>query len=658
MKTSTKLQCILACLAGSLAVLQAEEPTVWIEGHGDLAINRINNEWRFGVITDAFPAKEFAPDQVLIRLSDNARLEIPDLPNFGFLGTPGDPIWIAPQSQSAGVPYLGLSSEATPGGTFANNRFDVLLTSLTGPGGFIMWTTGGTGNPTVHLDSRDGFSVADRFDLPSGGHNHMNWGFTEPGTYHLGLTARGTLTGTSQSTSSEEEIYVFEVGVLKSGEVDIEVAYENGELEFHAHDETTDTEFAPAHVALHAGPAAWQAVPANPAYAFLGRRDSTLLVFPQEENPDVLFLGLAAGEVPAGTFVDDTLQVQLTGFSGPGDFFYYEVDAFGAPTVRFNTTDGIGAADAVTLLAGSHAHRNWAFTAPGVYRVTLTVSGQLTGGGTVTSEPTTFLFEAFAPALFDRGEVDLEIVFEEGAFELEVLDEAADAEYGPGEVVLVVRGAAATTVPGDPAFSFLGSPGATIHALPQTETEGLLFPGIAADEIAPGLFVDESVQFRLVSVDGPGNVSLHSSDAFGSPTVHWNSADGLTAADAFDTAVGSHSHSHWTFSTPGVYRLGLKAAGTLVAGNQAVESEVHTFTFLVETPAAIELGATRIAGNQLRLGWDTEPGATYRIRSRGSIIDGAWTDEGDPIIGDGAPMTRDLPIDADPLKIFQVIEVP
>src|SRR5690606_11513151 len=128
------------------------------------------------------------------------------------------------------------------------------------------------------------------------------------------------------------------------------------------------------------------------------------------------------------------------------------------------------------------------------------------------------------------------------------------------------------------------------YILPQDETEGLLFPGIAADEIAPGEFVGETVNLQLASLDGPGQLALYETDAFGAPTVFWNSADGLTTADVFPAAVGSHSHLNWAFTAPGVYRVGLKATGTLVAGNQPVESGVVTFSFEIKAPVIFAEG--------------------------------------------------------------------
>lgn len=576
---------LLAAALGAAAYpLAAAEKYVWSDGHGDLAVNYVTGEWRWQVEDNRDPA------DVLITLRDNSRTAIPVNPVFNFLGVAGEPIWIIPAGQTLGIPFLGINAQLTSSGTFVNDRFDLHLTSISAPGDFVMWTIGGTGTPTVQMNSRDGLAFDDKAEVPAGGHFHQNWGFTTPGTYRLGFTATGTPVGQPDPTVSEEEVYTFEVGVLKDGEVDLEVAFEGGALEFHLHDETTDTEFDPAHVALQAGPATWQTVPENPAFGFLGTPGDHLYVLPQEERAGVLYLGLAAAEVAPGAFVGDTVNVRLTAVAGPGSVFYYGVDAFGAPTVHFNSGDGLTAADAVPVPAGAHAHRNWAFSAPGVYRVTLEASGELTGGGTVTSEPETFLFEVLPPQFLHRGEIDLEIAFEAGAFGLELLDESAGRGYGAHEAVLVGRPPARARVPADPAFAFLGNSGATVYVLPQDERANLLFLGLAADEIAPGLFTGESVNLQLASLDGPGQLALYSTDAFGTPTVYWNSANGLSAADVFPAAVGSHSHVNWAFTAPGVYRVGLKAAGTLVAGSQPIESAVVTFSFEIRAPVQFDEG--------------------------------------------------------------------
>ena len=83
--------------------------------------------------------------------------------------------------------------------------------------------------------------------------------------------------------------------------------------------------------------------------------------------------------------------------------------------------------------------------------------------------------------------------------------------------------------------------------LPQDEREGVLYLGIAGDEIPAGAFNNEAVDLNLVAVNGPGNVFLYATDAFGSPTKYYDSADGIGSEDVFPVSVGGHAHQTGRF---------------------------------------------------------------------------------------------------------------
>lgn len=200
--------------------------------------------------------------------------------------------------------------------------------------------------------------------------------------------------------------------ILRSGHMDLGVVYEAGQLHLHlhAHDPEPDgTEYGPVEAVVEAGLAAQTTVPANPLFSFLGAPGDTVYILPTIENPALPFLGLAAEEIAPGLFVGNVLTLTLTGATGPGEFALFTVDAFGNPTVHMNTRDGVDANDKTTLLAGSHGHANWAFSAPGDYDLTFVASGTLEGGGPVSSEPGTFRFtvvpEPRTAALFVLGTV-------------------------------------------------------------------------------------------------------------------------------------------------------------------------------------------------------------------------------------------------------------
>ena len=154
--------------------------------------------------------------------------------------------------------------------------------------------------------------------------------------------------------------------------------------------------------------------------------------------------------------------------------------------------------------------------------------------------------------------------------------------YSPSDVLLLVESKAAKRIPSDPAFGFLGQPGELFYELPQHEEEGLLFLGIATDELGTGIFVGDQVQMNLTSVDGPGHVYLYATDTFGSPVVMFNSADGISEADKFVTKAGAHAHQSMAFSEPGTYRVGFNFSGKLAANGLNISSQEYELLFEVK----------------------------------------------------------------------------
>lgn len=188
---------------------------------------------------------------------------------------------------------------------------------------------------------------------------------------------------------------------------------------------------------------------------------------------------------------------------------------------------------------------------------------------------------AVSQVVIDQGHVDaFGLAYENGVLNLHVHDGANDAEYDPSEVQLVAKPAAKTTVPDDPAYAFLGAPGDSIWVLPQVQNPDLLFAGIAAEEIAPGLFTDDTLTIDVVGVRGPADFSIFTQDAFGAPTVRVDSGDGLP--DRTTTRAGGHEHVNWGFEAAGTYKVWVRAKGTLAATGKTVYSPIETYTFKVQ----------------------------------------------------------------------------
>lgn len=181
--------------------------------------------------------------------------------------------------------------------------------------------------------------------------------------------------------------------ILDEGHTDIGINYEGGAWDLHIHDEENDVEYEPDEAILQVNAEAETVISSDPDFAFMGSAGNPVWILPQNaEVEGLLFLGFGAEELASGIFVSDEISLTLTSYSGTGDFFLYQEDAFGDPTVFMNTADGLSSGDTITAIAGGHTHYYFAFTNPGTYELTFTASGELTGGGT-TSDFATYTVE-------------------------------------------------------------------------------------------------------------------------------------------------------------------------------------------------------------------------------------------------------------------------
>ena len=78
-------------------------------------------------------------------------------------------------------------------------------------------------------------------------------------------------------------------------------------------------------------------------------------------------------------------------------------------------------------------------------------------------------------------------------------------EADPSEVIfqLFDNEHSKVAVPDDPAFSFLGPVGAPMWVAPETQVEGLVWPGWNTESLPGGLFTDNAVDLHLREVHGP-----------------------------------------------------------------------------------------------------------------------------------------------------------
>ncbi len=164
------------------------------------------------------------------------------------------------------------------------------------------------------------------------------------------------------------------------------------------------------------------------------------------------------------------------------------------------------------------------------------------------------------------------------------------------EVILVAAESSQITLPAGTPF---GNEGEAIWILPQSQDPNLLYLGFSAERIPFGIFA-RPFNFRLKSVEGPGQFFAWQAAEFGALNVKMNTRDGVGEADKTTPIIGSHEHFNWGFTTSGVYRVTFQVDGQRVGESTNLVSEPATFVFHVlplptnAPPTAIELRDPRL----------------------------------------------------------------
>ncbi len=175
---------------------------------------------RLDLILGYDPGQRVTNTQAYIVANTNAQLAVPGNPNFAFLGSPGAPIWILPQSQNVTLPYLGISAEDIPNGVFTD-PMELELISVEGPGNFFAWSVSGAGNPpNVKFIATNGtgspqFKIAQPF---IGSHEHNNWAFSTNGLYRVTFRANGRFLGDTTNTLGRDVAWSFQILPLRPWE--------------------------------------------------------------------------------------------------------------------------------------------------------------------------------------------------------------------------------------------------------------------------------------------------------------------------------------------------------------------------------------------------------------------------------------------------------
>jgi surface-anchored protein len=678
--------------------------TVISSGHVDIGIAYENGEWDLHIHDETID-QEYEPDAATLTVKSVAETTVPGDARFAFLGESGTPIWVLPQVEDENLLFLGIAAEEIEDGVFVGDQVRMTLKSVSGPGHFFVYSTGGAGgDPEVRMNSRDGISDTNDFAVVlAGGHSDYNWAFTAPGVYQIGFQASGTLVAGNQAISSGAVTYTFEVMAPETRHLLVANLFGNSIRQYSAAgidqgDFATEGLDQPGAVAVDAQGNVFVSTYGDSTVRKFSRQGEPMGIFASEGldlplgmafdsggnlyvanyashnirkfSPTGQSLGIFAStglDGPAGVAIDsagnfyvaNSLGNTIRKFSPTGtDLGNVATNELFAPVgLAFDASGNLYVSNSRTNLAGYHTIRKYSTEGVDLGNfITNNVRGPTgmafdstsdllvanAGGGNVVRFGPDGSFKgefaggldfpyliAFAdmPNLIQTEHADIGAGFEDEQFDLHVHDETHDVEYTPDDVIIRVGTAARTIIPESAAFRFLGPAGGPIWIVPQIQDERLPFLGFATEEIEDGIFTNDEVKFSLESFSGPGQFIVYSVVGLGTPVVHINTADGVSATNDFRVLpTGGHQDLNWAFTAPGLYHVRISAEGTLINGNRLIKSEPVEYTFLVANapvPSSVLASLTLNTDQSATVTLSGESNHTYEVQVSTNLT--TWT---------------------------------
>lgn len=178
-------------------------------GHVDLGPKFLDGAWTFLARDDSDQTPTWRHlDDVVLRVSDAAKLELPADDQYSFISANG-PVWAVPQSEIANVVWLGWNTQdpevvgrLAQGATLVfeghegEGDFHTFVQAGNFSGPQQLWNSTKSNSQPIHVDANT--------------HTHANWVFTQPGIHLIRLSLQAQLT--DGTTVEDTRVLRFAVG--------------------------------------------------------------------------------------------------------------------------------------------------------------------------------------------------------------------------------------------------------------------------------------------------------------------------------------------------------------------------------------------------------------------------------------------------------------
>ncbi|MGV0384165.1 choice-of-anchor M domain-containing protein [Corynebacterium sp. 22_2729] len=185
---------------------------VFDRGHADLGMRLDGGKLDVQLRDDAEEKPVWRVlDDVVFDVSDKAKQQLPADGGYEFTGAqPGQEVWVLPQTEVQGVPWLGWNTQSPALIAQANRGVTMEYLGHQGPGQMSMFLqAGGFEKPQELWNSAQPTPQDLWVDLNT--HTHANWVFTEPGVHRVAMGVRVKMKDGSEKTTTK--VLTFAVGV-------------------------------------------------------------------------------------------------------------------------------------------------------------------------------------------------------------------------------------------------------------------------------------------------------------------------------------------------------------------------------------------------------------------------------------------------------------